>query len=299
MRRWVGTLEGVDVSARNVTYVRRPDGGAVAVELAGDTSGAPVLVCHGLADSGRCARLLDTVGRAVGAFVVAPDRPGVGLSDMRSLERLSDWAEDVALVLDALGLDRAGVLGISGGGPFAAACAAALAERVRGLVLVSSLGQAGWGSGGMAAGERFALALATRRPSFGGWFLERLALVARRSPRLFFEIATVELPEVDRRALQRVEQRQAFIEGYMEAFRRGRAGVTQDLQLLTRRWDVDLDAVRAPTYVHHGDADTTVPPEHAQQFADAIPGACLRLHPGHGHFSLLADAADELLANLV
>jgi pimeloyl-ACP methyl ester carboxylesterase len=151
----------------------------------------------------------------------------------------------------------------------------------------------------MAAGERFALALATRRPSFGGWFLERLALVARRSPRLFFEIATVELPEVDRRALQRVEQRQAFIEGYMEAFRRGRAGVTQDLQLLTRRWDVDLDAVRAPTYVHHGDADTTVPPEHAQQFADAIPGACLRLHPGHGHFSLLADAADELLANLV
>jgi pimeloyl-ACP methyl ester carboxylesterase len=218
---------------------------------------------------------------------------------MRSLERLADWTEDASFVLDGLGLDRAGVLGISGGGPFAAACAAALAERVRGLVLASSLGQTGWGSGAMAAGERFAWGLGTRSPSFGGWFLERLALLARRSPRLFFAIATVELPEVDRRALQRVEQRQAFIEGYVEAFRHGRDGVTQDLRLLTRRWGFDLDAVRVPTYVHHGDADTTVPPEHARQFAEAIPGACLRLHPGHGHFSLLADAAEELLANLV
>jgi pimeloyl-ACP methyl ester carboxylesterase len=295
----MGTLEGVDVSGRNVRYVRRPAGGAVAVELAGDPSGAPVLVCHGLADSRRCAQLLGHAGRAVGALVVAPDRPGVGLSDMRSLERLADWAEDAALILEGLGLDRAGVLGISGGGPFAAACAAALADRVRGLVLASSLGQAGWGSAGMAAGERFALALATRSPSFGGWFLERLALLARRSPKLFFNIATGELPRVDRRALQRVAQRQAFIEGYVEAFRHGRAGVTQDLRLLTRPWGLDLAAVRVPTYVHHGDADTTVPPEHAQQFAEAIPGACLRLHPGHGHFSLLADAADELLANLV
>lgn len=205
----------------------------------------------------------------------------------------------MALVLDGLGLDRVGVLGISGGGPFAAACAAALAERVRGLVLASSLGQAGWRSGGMAAGERFALAVATHTPSFGGWFLERLALVARRSPRLFFKIITVELPGVDRRALERVEQRQAFIEGYVEAFGRGRAGVTQDLRLLTRRWDFDLGAIRVPTHVHHGDVDTIVPPEHAVQFAKAIPGAYLRLHPGHGHFSLLADAADELLANFL
>jgi hypothetical protein len=46
--------------------------------------------------------------------------------------------------------------------------------------------------------------------------------------------------------------------------------------------------------VHHGDADTTVPPKHAQQFADAIPGACLRLHAGHGRFSVLAEVADQL-----
>lgn len=284
--------------ASSVRYARRADGGAVAVELAGDRDGAPALLCHGLADSRRCARLLDQAARALGVLVIAPDRPGVGLSDLRSLERVSDWVQDAVVVLDALGVDRMGVVGISGGGPFAAACAATLPERVLALVLVSSLGVAGWGSQGMAAGERFALGLATRAPSLGGWFLQRLALLARRSPRLFFDIATVELPEVDRHALQRCDQRQAFIEGYLEAFRHGRAGVAQDLRLLTRAWGFDLESIRAPTHVHHGDADTTVPPEHARLFAHAIPGARLRLHPGHGHFSLLADAADELLTDL-
>jgi pimeloyl-ACP methyl ester carboxylesterase len=150
----------------------------------------------------------------------------------------------------------------------------------------------------MAAGERLALALASRAPSFGGWFLERLGVLARRSPHLFFKIATVDLPDIDRRALCRFDQREALIEGYLEAFRHGRAGVTQDLRLLRRTWGFDLESIRVKTHVHHGAADTTVPPDHARRFAQSIPGARLRLHPGHGHFSLLADAADELLTGL-
>jgi pimeloyl-ACP methyl ester carboxylesterase len=201
--------------------------------------------------------------------------------------------------MDALGLARTAVVGISGGGPFAAACAAVLPDRVGALALVSALGMTGWGSGGMASGERLALGLATRAPPFGGWFLERLAVLARRSPRLFFEIATVELPAVDRDALERRVQREAFIEGYVEAFRRGRAGVTQDLRILTRPWGFCLDSIPVPTHVHHGAADTTVPPDHARRFARSIPDARLRIHPGHGHFSLLPDAAEEILADLV
>jgi hypothetical protein len=38
-----------------------------------------------------------------------------------------------------------------------------------------------------------------------------------------------------------------------------------------------------------------VPVEHAELYAAAIPGAQLRLHPGHGHFSIL-DAAPYFLA---
>ena len=275
--------------------VRRRDGSVIAVAIAGDRAGAPLLLCHGLADSRLSAHLLAAPARERGLCVIAPDRPGTGRSEPRRLERLADWSEDAAAVLDALRLDSTAVIGISGGGAFAAACAATLPDRVHALVLVSPLGRPEWGSRGMAPGERLSLAMATRAPAFGGWFLARLANVARRSPSAFLRIATTELPRVDRRELQRAEPRRAFVAGYVEAFRRGASGVTQDLRLLTRPWEFELDAIRAPTRIHHGDADTTVPAEHARRFAAAIPGARLRLHRGHGHFSLVGVAAGQIL----
>jgi pimeloyl-ACP methyl ester carboxylesterase len=53
-----------------------------------------------------------------------------------------------------------------------------------------------------------------------------------------------------------------------------------------------------PTSVHGGDANTTVPLEHARRFVEAIPGAQLQLHPGDGHVSIL-DAPGQMLATLI
>jgi pimeloyl-ACP methyl ester carboxylesterase len=278
--------------------VRRSDGSVIALEVDGDQAGAPVLLCHGLADSRLCARLLAPAARALGLRLLAPDRPGTGGTDPRPLRTLAEWTEDARMVLDALQIKAAAVVGISGGGAFAAACAARLPEHVRALVLVSPLGQADWPTRGMAPGERLSLAVAARAPTFGGWFLGRLAALARRSPALFLRIATTELPEADRRELARAEPRDAFVAGYVEAFRRGHGGVAQDLRLLTRPWGFELAAIRAPGSVHYGDADTTVPAEHARRFAAAIPRAELRLHAGHGHFSLLGRGARDILAPL-
>jgi pimeloyl-ACP methyl ester carboxylesterase len=74
---------------------------------------------------------------------MAPDRPGVGGTDPRRLGRLADWVEDAALVLDGLRAESAALLGISAGGPFAAACAARIPGRVRSLTLVCPLGPPG------------------------------------------------------------------------------------------------------------------------------------------------------------
>ena len=70
------------------------------------------------------------------AGLVAVDRPGVGQSDPLPGRRLLAWPDDVALLADGLGLDRFAVLGHSGGGPFATACAHALPERVTALGVV-------------------------------------------------------------------------------------------------------------------------------------------------------------------
>lgn len=275
--------------------VRRADGSVIAVDLTGESGGRPVLFCHGLADSRLSAQLFGPAARELGLLLVAPDRPGIGGTDPRPLRRLADWVEDAALVLDALDAGPAALLGVSAGGPFAAACAARLPGRVRSLTLVSALGRPGWPTRGMAAGQRGSLVIARRVPGFGGWFLGRLAALARRSSERFLRLATRDLPAVDRRALGEPGIRAAFLAGYAEAFRRGSFGVGQDLRVLARPWGFELGAITVPVFVHHGDADTTVPPQHARLYAEAIPAAELRLYPGHGHFSIVG-AAPEILA---
>jgi pimeloyl-ACP methyl ester carboxylesterase len=74
--------------------------------------------------------------RELGLRLVAPDRPGIGGTDPSRLRRLADWMKDAALALDALVPGPATVLGISAGGPFAAACTAQLPGRVRSLTLI-------------------------------------------------------------------------------------------------------------------------------------------------------------------
>jgi pimeloyl-ACP methyl ester carboxylesterase len=90
--------------------------------------------------------------------------------------------------------------------------------------------------------------------------------------------------------------RESFLTCYVEAFRRGSWGVAQDLRVLTRPWGFDLGSIKAPTYVRHGDVDTTVPVQHARRYADAIPGARLEIDAGHGHFSILSRPQDILAA---
>jgi pimeloyl-ACP methyl ester carboxylesterase len=277
--------------------VTRADGSVIAVEVAGKPDGVPVLLCHGLADSRLSALQLDGVAAELGLRVIAPDRPGSGRSDPRPLRSLADWAQDAALVLDELGVGSAAVAGISAGGPFAAACAAVIPRRVRSLTLIAALGPADWPTQGMAAGERLSLEVSRRAPAFGGWFLGRLAALARSNPGLFLRVATSELPDADRRAMGQPAMRDAFLANYTEAFRNDSQGVAQDLRVLSQPWGFRLGVIRAPTSVHHGEADTTVPPEHARRYAEAIPGARLHVHPGHGHFSILT-AAREILAPL-
>lgn len=274
--------------------LRHRDGRIVTLEVVGDRDAKPVLLCHGLADSRLAAPPLRQAAQDLGLCIIAPDRPGIGGTDRHRLSQLADWADDAADLLDALHIDSAALLGVSGGGPFAAACAARIPGRVRSLLLVAPLGLPGWSSTGMAPGERLALLLASRAPEFGGWSLDLLAGLARRAPQLFLRLAATAQPAADILALQDPGMRESFLTSYVEAFRGGSWGVAQDLRVLTRPWGFDLGAIMAPTWVHQGDADTTVPPLHARLYAEAIPGAQLQIHPGDGHFSIFSHPRDIL-----
>jgi pimeloyl-ACP methyl ester carboxylesterase len=276
--------------------VSRADGGVIAVELAGDPGARPVLFCHGLADTRLSVHLFSPAARELGLRLIAPDRPGIGGTSPRRLSRLVDWVEDASLTLDALGIHSAAVLGVSAGGPYAAACAAQIPGVVNSLTLIAPLGPPGWPTRGMALEQRLSLHAAKHVPTAGGRILRGLAMVARRSPQLFLRLAGSALAEIDRQAINQTGIREAFLTGYTEAFRHGSWGVAQDLRVLTRPWGFQLRSITLPTSIHHGDADKTVPAQHARLMAETIPRAQLHLHAGHGHFSILAATRDVLAA---
>ncbi|MEJ2386166.1 MAG: alpha/beta hydrolase, partial [Chromatiaceae bacterium] len=117
-----------------------PDGRRVACSEYGDPAGRPVVYCHGFPSSRHEALLLHDNAVAEGARVIAIDRPGYGDSDYQPGRAILDWPADVAAVADQLELERFSVIGVSGGGPYALACAARLPERLSACALVCALG---------------------------------------------------------------------------------------------------------------------------------------------------------------
>lgn len=266
--------------------VRRPDGGAIAVEVVGAPDALPVLFCHGLAESRLAAHRLAAAAYRLGLRIIAPDRPGIGGTDPVRLGRVVDWVRDAGQVLDALGIGAAHLLGVSAGGPYAAACAARMPGRTCRLTLVAPLGAPEWPTTGMAPWQRRSLRLGARAPWFAGWFLSRLVTLDRRTPRMYYGLVTAEMPGADRRALARPDLWDDFRANYAEAARQGGRGIAQDMRLITHPWGFEPSEITVPTVIHHGTIDTTVPLDHGRRYAAAIPHARLEIHPGHGHFSL-------------
>jgi pimeloyl-ACP methyl ester carboxylesterase len=126
-----------------VRYARCAGGGSVAFQVAGsgpiDILVVPGFVSHldiwWNAPTDRLVRRLTAIGR-----LISFDKRGMGLSDRPETIGLDDWMEDALTVLDAVGSERAVVLGVSAGSPTALQLAARHPERVEALVIHGGFG---------------------------------------------------------------------------------------------------------------------------------------------------------------
>lgn len=142
-----------------------PDGRALGFAEYGDPAGAPILYFHGFPSSRLEAQPVASMLSLLGVRLIALDRPGFGLSSPQPGRRIIDWAEDVRSFARGVGVDRFAVLGTSGGGPYALACAHALPRNmVAGVGLFAS--GPPWEAGAqlMSRTRRVARAMAVRTP---------------------------------------------------------------------------------------------------------------------------------------
>jgi pimeloyl-ACP methyl ester carboxylesterase len=265
----------------------------------GDANGRPLVYLHGFPGSRLGGSVLDEPARVAGVRVLAPERPGLGLSSPQPGRTLLDHARDVRALAEALGLGRFAVLGESGGGPYALACAHELGDRAGCVAVVGGLGPVTCpgATAGIALKERIGYAIASRAPLLAARALIPVAAYARRQPRQFLRVIRWQLGEVDRRALDG-PLGDLVAADFAEAFRQGSPGVAQDLALLFRPWPFDPSAICVPVTFFHGAQDRTVAVAVARELARTVPGSQLRIHDQEGHFSLLARNAHKILEGI-
>lgn len=134
--------------------IKLSDGRRLAYAEWGDLDGSPIIFFHGTPHSRLwCPDELATASEEIRLITV--DRPGIGRSDIKQARTFSDWPDDVVSLANALGVPRFAVIGWSGGGPYAAACAALIPTRLTGVGIVSSrhLAQYNFGERPMLTGS--------------------------------------------------------------------------------------------------------------------------------------------------
>jgi pimeloyl-ACP methyl ester carboxylesterase len=261
-----------------------------------------VLWFHG---SPGARRQVPPVGRRaaqdLGLRVVCVERPGVGNSSDHAYERLSDWAGDVAFVADHLGHERFMVVGLSGGGPYALACAYKLAARVVAVGLLGSLvptaGDDATAKGLVALSRHLnrELRLLRRPLGLGMWgFMRAVNPLSHLLVQGFGRV----MPEGDRRVLSDPALEAMFVDDLTIGSKRQFQAFVNDFILIGQPWGFRLADVAVPVRWWHGDSDPFVPLEQARRAAEMLPDIELSVRPGESHLGDFA-AADEMLRVLV
>jgi pimeloyl-ACP methyl ester carboxylesterase len=211
--------------------------------------------------------------------VVSYDNRGIGRSDKpKNPYTIKMMAEDTAGLMDALGIPKAHIMGLSMGGMVAQEFALQFPHKVHGLVLACT-----HCGGGKAV-----------PPS-------------EKINALFTEFITTGSPEAAREAGACLFAAGTFLKApeLVREYQQVSARFPPENKTLMQQWDAvkghdtwrRLHRISAPVLVITGAEDVLIAPENARILAENIPGAQLRIIPGGGHQFLVeqAHAANEAI----
>lgn len=236
-----------------------------------------MLVHHGSPGSRRLFEPdVEVAAREFGLRLSSYDRPGYGGRPPRPGRRIADAITDVRLVAQALGIERLGVWGFSGGGPYALACAALLPDLITGAAVFASF--APYGSPGLDfCGDwppeyrREVDLFFTDRPTAREhWGQDAEELYEACSVPEGWMARWGETADTDGAHSWEVACHLAA--GVRDSLGDGDDGWWDDWAATLTPWGFDVTAVRVPVRLWHGARDEHVPISNGYWLADNVPG---------------------------
>lgn len=259
--------------------LRLDDGRTVRVHDTAEGSAAEVFTVlwhHGSPQTGAPLGPLVSAAAERGIRLLSYGRPSYGGSSPRPGRNVASAASDVAQIADELGIARFAVMGASGGGPHALACAALLPDRVTGVACLAGL--APFDADGI--------------DWFGGMASDGASLRAAAAGRHARELRE-ETEEFDSESF--TERDYAALAGSWAslgadvglAAAAGADGLIDDDLAFVAPWGFAVTEITAPVLLVHGGQDRVVPPAHGEWLLHHCPRSELWFRADDGHISIL------------
>jgi pimeloyl-ACP methyl ester carboxylesterase len=284
----------------NEFLIDTPDGRVLQVATLGEPSGHTVFWHHGTPGSASQVMMFAPLVEVGNLFLVTISRAGYGPSSRLEGRDVAAVVGDADAALDAVGRGDYVVVGWSGGGPHALACAALDAPRCRAAWSIAGVVPTNldfdWTEGmGPENVEEFALAKAG-----GPEYEARIATYGDAFKTVTGDVV-VELfgglfSEVDAAAMEVEARREQFAASLRQGFEFGWHGFYDDDQAVMKEWGFDPTTISIPVAVWYGDHDLMVPQTHGEWLVQNLPTASQHYHAGEGHVSLFTNHFDELAA---
>lgn len=280
--------------------VKLSDGRSLSFARFGDPSGKPVFYFHGFPGSRLEPQSNHDAFLKAGIQLLALDRPGIGHSTRKNKRKLLDWPDDVVEIAKILKLEKFSILGVSGGGPYALACARAIPGYLNKVTVACGLGpiDAPNATSGMMLSNRVLF-------RYGKFFppvlhLSTFLMVRQLSskPAKGLKKFVEGLPEPDRLVLSKTDAQDFVAASAVEGVRQGSGPLLEEIGIYSRSWGFKLEDLNVPVSLFQGEVDIDVPASMARHQASLIPDCEINLYPDDGHFSLLVNHIDEIIASL-
>lgn len=264
----------------------------------GNPQGRAVFWLHGTPGA---RRQIPTEARTFAARknirLIGIDRPGIGSSTPYQYENVLGFTDDLRTIADTLGINRFAVIGLSGGGPYTLATAAAMPDRVVMAAVLGGvaplIGEDGISSGLMELAKivRPVLEVAdTPIRWVAGSLIKLIGPFGSPALDLYARIS----PDGDRNLLSRPEFKAMFLDDLLNGSRKQLAAPFADIVVFARDWGFRLEDVKVPVRWWHGDADHIVPYAHGEHAVARIADAEMYTLPGESHLAGLGVPEDIL-----
>ncbi len=254
----------------------------------GDPQGAPFFYYHGWPSSRLQGELLHEVAIQHQLRVIAPDRPGLGLSDYQPNRQLLDWPPVLRELADHLGFEKFHVLGVSGGGPYVMVTAHSMPERVLSAGIICGAPPLKvTGTDGLMWTYKLALFAKQNLPWTLGPGLAVAKWTMRPNPTDWpISWLMSGLASEDRRALNDPKRYRIIMGSGHESLASSTQAIRTDGDVYTSDWRFDLKGIRIPIHIWHGELDQNIPASSVKKIAAMIPQAITKWFPNDGHYSL-------------